>query len=1417
MILGTKLKTALSLALAATLCMALFSPQATAAPILGLQMQRTHTPLNRGDERLVYELTVKNEASANPSVGDELSCAGAPGGNPTSTITFKWLRNGTPIPGATSPTYTVTAEDEGQSIQCMVTGTNEPAGGPPTYGPVSTVGISLPPVVVEPVPVNAPPNGGTRPSISAASASMASTPSGTATSEAGSAILSDVVASKGTGTFTNGSPVVEGVTMGSGFFQPSAVAGSCVAPESTITKVEEPTPGSGVLRVTLSKAATCSAPAGMLEAGAFPFSLGQVVSGECVPGGAKVVKATQQGGGSPTIRFIELDKAATCSKIGMAITATSTLVCQAPTGWSAGSTITWSFQWLRNGQPIPGATSANYTVQGADTTPPSSLQCEATAEDEDGNGAIAVAGPRSTSPPPPNPYMPPHTFAPTLSFANQTTGPITLQFEPQGGLQTPVFAVRSLGAWDCEKQAPTPVEDSFVSCERSDSLAPNNSFAPVEVIVAVSENAPDVVAASARAFGGGAAEEPTAADQFTLGPPIPWEFDAFEAKATDDLGNDYVLAGGHPYAAGAEFSFTDHETVEKSGFGFTRTPNALVRTVETDIPPGFTGNPQAPPEHCPSVADVIHTPGQTTCPAGSVVGGITLHTSIQTFEDVPIYSLKPEEGAPAEFAFGLAENNLVFALVPELRAENGYAVTLLSAPIVKSPEVFGAEAILCGFGGKLGVKITGESKFNGCKKSQEGGANPIPFLTNPTRCEGGPPITRIAADTWEEPGTFIEAKDPAEPVEGCENLPFEPEIEAKPTTNRADSPTGLEFNLHIPQNEDPEGVATAHLRKTVVTLPEGLVVNPSGANGLGACTEAQLGMANGVPDDDPVQCPDASKIGSVTVTTPLLDHTLPGSLYVAMPHQNPFGSLIALYLTVESPKDGVTIKLAGKTEANPTTGQLTTSFDQNPQAPVEDVQLKVRSGAGAPLRTPTSCAKYTVASSLTPWSAPQSGPPASAKDTWQISRGPSGGACASSQPNSPSFEAGSASAIAAIHSPFLVKLRREDGTQRFSQLTVSPPPGVLAKLAGTSRCSDAALAGAQAKSGREEQSSPSCPASSELGSVIAAAGAGPAPFQASGRAYLAGPYKGAPLSIAILTPAVAGPFDLGVVVVRAAVYVNPTTAQVTVKSDPLPQILEGIPLDIRAANVAIDRPNFVLNPTSCDPMAVNGQLLSTLGNAAALSNRFQLAECGRLAFKPKLKLRLKGKTNRGAYQGLKATLTAKPGEANIASASVTLPRSAFVAQEHINTVCTRVQFAADACPKGSIYGKAKAITPLLEDPLSGPVYLRSSDNELPDLVIALKGPDHLPIEVELAGRVDSVKGALRNTFELVPDAPVSKFTLEMFGGRKGLIVNSRNLCAKAQRASIEMTAQNGKVFSATPVTANECRKGRKARKGKRRR
>jgi len=622
-------------------------------------------------------------------------------------------------------------------------------------------------------------------------------------------------------------------------------------------------------------------------------------------------------------------------------------------------------------------------------------------------------------------------------------------------------------------------------------------------------------------------------------------------------------------------------------------------------------------------------------------------------------------------------------------------------------------------------------------------------------------------------------------------------------------------SIFIPEETIP--LATANLKDAKVTLPQGMALNPSAGNGLAACDESQIGFLSGQPgihfSEDPQTCPNGAKVGSAEVSTPLIDHVLPGAVYVAKPFDNPFGSFLAIYLVVEDELSGTVAKLAGKVVADPDTGQLTATFSENPELPIEDITLHFFNGPRAVLTSPLACGNHATNAELVPWSTPE-GQTVNRSDGFATTLSPAGG-CAGSEaaaPNAPTLSAGTLAPQAGAYSPFQLKLVRGDGTQRMTGIETTLPPGLVGKLTGIPYCSEGAIAAAKSREapeqGKAEQAAPSCPLASEVGSVTVGAGAGISPFYVNGHAYLAGPYKGAPLSFVVITPAVAGPFDLGNVVVRVALFVNEYSAQIRAVSDPLPTIRQGIPLDVRSVALKIDRPTFTLNPTSCEVAAITASVTAATGQVAPLTNRFQVGGCKQLGFKPSFKLSLKGGTKRSSHPALKAVLTypSSGAYANIARAQVGLPHSEFLDQANIKTVCTQVQLRAQACPAKSIYGHAKAWTPLLDKPVEGPVYLGTGfGHKLPDLVAELNGQ----IRVLVHGKVDTDKAnGIRNTFEAVPDAPVSKFVLEMKGGPKqGLLVNSENICRKPQTAETAFTAQNGKFLKlATPI-ANSCKKG----------
>jgi len=1435
MIVLRKLCSALALGLLLTL---IFSGTAFAEPELGITLTRGSgedaVPTTHSDERAQYFIAVQNTASANPTVGDELTCTGLSSSTDwfsvpsDSNLSVQWLRNGVPIPGATEKTYVVAVEDEGSALQCEVLGTNPTA---------------------EKVSIHA-----------------------TGAQEAGSNLLTDVITRAGTGTIITGSKTVTGVVQGPGvigqFIVGQEVTAEGIPAGTTIVAI-----GSGTLE--LSVAATQSGSV-TLRAGAQPLAAGQPVVGPGIPDGTTI---TAVNGQTVTLSASATENhesfgfyvpAGTTAASSAAISLPPAVVspsptpppptpgkdpsnpgsrprverltgppgepfdadvrvCKPPTNWKVGASDfegPWQFRWLRDGEPIAGATSAEYTpVEAEDKY--AILQCEVIAKSGSGSpptgGSTASVSPPSSwivsSTPPSIGYRSLEGLAgarnlPMAVFSSATDGPVVVEIELPAGEETYVFSVSGVEGkevWNCTYAPPSDGTHATARCERDDALAPGSSYPPIELVERPGLDAPDQLVTTATVSGGGAPQPATAMDEISVGPVVPFGFSHFSIAVADAAGSEYTQAGGHPDSVSATFGFTHHVKVESSNGTDKVGPTGYVRSLVSDTPPGFVGNPLAVPA-CPVIAEVVTYPAPT-CPPQSAIGGITIHTTIGRFENLPIFVVTPEAGLPAEFGFGISQIGATYALIPELRPEDGYAIRLTSGSIPKNPAFLSAEVTLCGFGAKLGT--FGEFEefgFQGCRKRGEPEAAKKAFLTNPTRCSGGPPVTTISADSWEEPDTWASATATTPALTGCDLVPFEPEISFAPTSHQADSPTGLDVELAMPTEglESPTGIAQANLDNATVTLPAGMALNPAVAAGLDACSPVQIGLGT----NDPVTCPESSKVGTVEVETPLLKNPLKGAVYVARQGDNPYRSLLAVYLAFESKRDGILIKTAGKISPDPATGQLTAEFTENPQAPFSRLALHIAGGDRAPLINPSSCGTYKIVSRFSPWIAADPSNPLPAEiltetSNLRVTSGPGGGPCPAGALD-PKLEAGLADPVAGTTSPFVLDLRREDGSQRFKRFDLTMPPGLTAYLSGVPYCPDAALAAVSEAegTGQAEIDHPTCPAASQIGTVSVGAGAGPSPYYVNtGRAYLAGPYKGAPLSIAVVAPAVAGPFDLGSVVVRSGAYVDPETARITVKSDPVPTILHGISLDLRDIRVSIDRPHFTLAPTNCEAMSVGAEVTGESGGTAQASNRFQVGGCGSLAFKPKLKLSLKGSTKRTGHPGLKAVLTYPNSgpNANIARAQVNLPHSEFIDQGNLDKTCTRPVLLEGRCPSRSVYGHAEAWTPLLEKPLEGPVYLVGGFGyQLPALVAELNGQ----IRVVLKGKVDTGSNdGIRNTFEAVPDAPVSRFVLQMKGGKKySLLENSENLCARPQKADARFVAQNGKVAHLHPKIAVQCKK-----------
>lgn len=852
-------------------------------------------------------------------------------------------------------------------------------------------------------------------------------------------------------------------------------------------------------------------------------------------------------------------------------------------------------------------------------------------------------------------------------------------------------------------------------------------------------------------------------------------FETLEVSTNDTSGAPLRQAGGHPDVR-TQFRVPQIDPSNPQT-GPVEQPHRFLM----ELPPGLVGNPTAVAS-CPESGLTAGNAGASAiCPVGAQIGiAKILLAGKEEFFSTPVFNVTPPEGMPALFAFNIT--GVVVRLAPTVRPGD-YGITIDSGTISTGINLAGSEVTLWGV-----PADPSHDEARGFKASQ---SPRVPFLSTATSCSGKPQVFTALIDGWESIGQFgvesLDSDPSGQPFVnvGCDRLAFDPELTVASTSRNAGSPTGLDVEFTVPQSEAPGGLATSHVRDVTVTLPQGMTLSPSSAAGLNACTNAQLGIENTAPEN----CPAASKIGSATVVSPLLEKPLLGSLYIGNQLSNDpqSGKMYRLFLVVAG--SGVRVKLEGAVKVDPASGRVTTVFDDNPQLPFSSLELSLDSGPASPLSNPTVCGTYAAEATLTSWS----GKTVSSSSPFVVSRN-----CEVAGQFTPSLEAGVVNPVAGKSSTFVLNLDRPDGQQNIAGLSVTLPEGQLAKLAGVPVCEGAAAA------------SGACPAGSQVGSATIAAGPGsnpitvPQPGRPPTAVYLGGPYKGAPYSLVVNVPAQAGPFDLGTVVVRNALKIDPASTQVTAVSDPLPQILGGIPVSYRDIEVSIDRSGFIQNPTSCDPTKIESTITSGQGAVAHPSSRYQLADCASLGFKPKLAMKFIGKTTRSSHPRVQATVTMPKGGANIEKVVVLMPKTEFLENAHIKTICTRDQWAADKCPAGSIYGKAKAFTPLLDKPLEGNVYLRSNGGarELPDLVADLKGQ----IDIELVGYIDAVNARLRARFLNVPDAPVSKFMLDMQGGKKGLLVNNTDVCKKKPRAAAKFGGQNGKVHDLNPIVKVACGK-----------
>ncbi len=973
---------------------------------------------------------------------------------------------------------------------------------------------------------------------------------------------------------------------------------------------------------------------------------------------------------------------------------------------------------------------------------------------------------------------------------------------------------------DCSQQG----EPVTVTCTYPGALEPDEAL-ELRLFVSVEPGTPTGEQNTATATAPGSPEtllsEPLAVGAVTpvFGPSALQSFIA----ASD--GTPDTQAGDHPYEMTTRIDLSNVVRRKPEGPFQLDTVHDL-KDVIVDLPVGLLGDAQATPK-CTFAQLASHA----HCPLDTRVGQIATEPEGPTSAYTGLFNMVPEPGVAAEFGFedGLHSTHAIYAsLAP---TPSGYIVRATTREV---PQVPLTQVI---------------ATFSGDPEAVDGtNATQVPFFTNPSDCSSREARTStVHMDSWQEPGVFTDNGLPSgeplvetepwkslrssvgesPPVTGCNLLRFQPSgFTVKPDTQTADKPTGLTFDLKIPEPETPETLATPPLRDATVTLPPGLTVDPSAAGGLQACSEAQIGWlgatgphgeelpnVHGPAGEEPNRgltnfspaapsCPDASKIGSVEVTSPLTAEPLQGSVFLARQQENPFASLLAGYIVIDDPTTGIIVKVPGELKTNPETGQITGVFDQNPQLPFSELKIHFFGGERGDLATPEACGSYTTTSDFEPWSAPESGPDATPTDTFNIT-----GGCVSAF--TPAFSSGLGSPQAGSFSPFLLSISKQDDEQGMAGLTVNLPPGLIGKITGVGQCSDSQVAAAQARSGlgqgAQELASPSCPSSSLLGTVTTATGPGSEPFSVTGNAYLTGPYHGAPYGIAVIVPAIAGPFDLGVVVIRQALFIDPNDAHVTDVSDPFPTIRDGIPLRIQRVDVDLNRENFTLNPTSCQEKHITATATSITGTQAGLSSRFQATDCQSLPFHPEFSASTSGRTSKADGASFNVRIGFHAGEANIHRVELTIPSVLPSRLTTIQKACRDTVFNVNpaSCPPESLIATASARTPLLPDPLSGPVYFVSHGGAaFPDTEIVLQGDN---VKLILDGHTDIKKGVTYSRFETVPDAPVSSFEFKAPEGRYSIFGAFGNLCQKQINAPTRITAQNGAVFSQeTPVEVENC-------------
>jgi len=874
--------------------------------------------------------------------------------------------------------------------------------------------------------------------------------------------------------------------------------------------------------------------------------------------------------------------------------------------------------------------------------------------------------------------------------------------------------------------------------------------------------------------GGGAPDVFTYPFSIAVGPSGPFAIKAFDVGMSNGPIVPATRAGSDP----ADITTTVKLLSEsQTNLDFPQrnlvvnAPTESFRDTIVHVPPGFVGNPTATGARC--TPSQLTTPIPSTvipkCPVDSQIGLVQLNSA----DIIGLYNLEPPPGSPA--AFGFFYNSIVVTLLAKVRpSDNGidiitqkapnaipipkFEVTLWGSPSDSSHDRLRANCLQGGFGYN--------ATQGDCSPRTR---NDIPFLRTPTSCPGTSLPWNIEMNTYQHLDTMFTGDAATPAMTGCRLNPFAPGFALAPSTSAPHATAGVNADVTMDQKVGVNGIAPADVRRVTVTLPDGLTINPSSADGLAACTDVQLLLRQ----EGTASCPDASKLGTIRLRTPLLDHEIGGTIFLRTQNSNDplSGDLFRIAVEIRSDEDGIDIKLPGSIIANPDTGRLTTVFDELPQLPFESFRFRFKTGPRAPLSSPRTCGDHETSVEFVSWGDAIVN--TSSSFTTTGCKAPSFG---------PTLRAGVENPVAGSSSPLHVSLSRTDDDQEFKSVTIDTPRGLLARVKDAAQCSShAADAG-------------NCPNGSLIGHAKVAAGVGPNPFWVTnGRVFLTGPYRGAPYGLAVVVDAVAGPFNLGSVIVRQAIHVDPRTAELSVVSDPFPTVIKGVPLHIRSVRVAIDKPRFMVSPTNCSRLRVGGTATSVEGTTAPLASRFQVGNCRNLGFSPRLSLTVGSRrhTGRGISTPFRAVLTQRPGQSNLSSVKVVLPQTLAALLNVVNHACSLSEYQDGRCD-GSKAGTAVARTPLLKDPLTGGVFfVRHPGRPLPDLMVRLRGE----IAIDLVGRVTIPGGTrLATNFDTIPDAPVSRFTLNIVSGRQGPLGVSTNLCSRRgqrSRALVEMHGQNG--------------------------